>query len=69
MFCVCKTSVTSVLYINKIIINIMIIEVMYTANWPHSFVDSRPHDDIDRIRSLDDYTESVTHDEQPIMST
>ena len=28
--------------INKIVINIMIIEVMYKAKLPHSFVDSRP---------------------------
>ena len=33
--------------INKIVTNIMIIEVMYTAKSPHSFVDSRPLDVID----------------------
>ena len=55
--------------INKIVINIMIIEVMYTAKSPHSFVDSRPRDDIDRIRSLACYTESVKHDGRPRMST
>ena len=47
--------------INKIVINIMIIEVMYKAKLPHSFVDSRPRDDIDRIRGLVGYTESVKH--------
>ena len=48
--------------INKIVINIMIIEVMYTAKSPYSFVDSRPRDVIDRIRSLAYHTESVKHD-------
>ena len=55
--------------INKIVINIMIIEVMYTAKSTHSFVDSRPRDDICRIRSLACYTESVTHDGRPRIST
>ena len=41
--------------INKIVINIMIVEVMYKAKLPHSFVDSRPRDDIDRIRGLVGY--------------
>ena len=47
--------------INNIVINIMIIEVMYKAKMPHSFVDSRLRDVIDRIRGLAGYTESVKH--------
>ena len=42
--------------ISKIVINIMIIEVMYKAKLPHSFVDSRPRSVIARIRSLAGYT-------------
>ena len=38
--------------INKIVINIMIIEVMYTVKSQHSFVDSRRRDDTSRFRSL-----------------
>ena len=45
--------------INKIVINIMIIEVMYKAKLPHTFVDSRPRGVIARIRGLAGYTESV----------
>ena len=37
--------------INKIVINIMIIAVMYTSKSQHSFGDSRRRDDIYRIRS------------------
>ena len=55
--------------INKIVINIMIIEVMYKAKLQHSFVDSRPRGVIGRIRSLAGYTESVKHGGQPIGST
>ena len=55
--------------INTIVINIMIIEVMYTAKSPHSFVDSRPRDVIDGICSLAGYTESVKHDGRPRGST
>ena len=47
--------------LNKIVINIMIIEVMYKAKLPHNFVDSRPRGVIDRIRGLAGYTESVKH--------
>ena len=47
--------------IKKIVINIVIIEVMYKAKLPHSFVDSRPRDVIDIIRGLAGYTESVKH--------
>ncbi len=45
--------------INTIVINIMIIEVMYKAKLPHSFVDSRPRGVIDIIRGLAGYAESV----------
>ena len=38
--------------INKIVINIMIIAVMYTAKSQHSFVDSRRRDDTYGLRSL-----------------
>ena len=38
--------------INKIVIDIMIIEVMYTVKSQHSFVDSRQRDDTCRFRSL-----------------
>ena len=41
--------------INKIVINIMNIEVMYKAKSPPSFVDSRPRDVIARIFSLAGY--------------
>ena len=51
--------------INKIIINIMIIEVIYKAKLPHTFVDSRPRGVIARIRSLAGYTESVKHGGRP----
>ena len=37
---------------NKIVINIMIIAVMYTAKSQHSFVDSRRRDDMYGLRSL-----------------
>ena len=47
--------------INKIVINIMLIKVMYKAKSPHRFVDSRSGDVIDRIRSPACYTESVKH--------
>ena len=55
--------------INKFVINIMIIEVMYKAKLLHSFVDSRPHGVIARIRSLAGYTESVKHGGRPRVST
>ena len=42
--------------INKIVINIMIIEVMYKAKLPHSFVDSLPRGVIARIRNLAGYS-------------
>ena len=48
----CKTSVTSVLYQNNIVINIMIIAVMYTAKSQPTFVDSRRRDDTYGLRSL-----------------
>ena len=51
--------------IKKIVINIMIIEVMYKAKLPHTFVDSWPHGVIARIRSLAGYTESVKHGGRP----
>ena len=38
--------------INKIVINIMIIAVMYTAKSQHSFVDPRRRDDTYGLRSL-----------------
>ena len=55
--------------INTIVINIMIIEVMYKAKLPHSFVDFRPCDVIARICSLAGYTESVKHGGRPREST
>ena len=42
--------------INKILINIMIIEVMYKTKSQHSFVEFRPRDIIAGIRSLACYT-------------
>ena len=51
--------------INKIVINIMIIEVMYKAKLPHTFVDSRSRGVIARIRRMVGYTESVKHGGRP----
>ena len=51
--------------INKIVINITIIEVMCKAKLPHGFVDSRPRDVIAGIRCLACYTESVKHGGRP----
>ena len=48
----------------KIVIDMMVIEAMYKAKSPHSFVDSRPRDVIARIRSLACYTESVKHGDE-----
>ena len=48
----CKLVLHRSSIIKNIVINIMIIEVMYTAKSPHSFVDSRPGDVIDRICTL-----------------
>ena len=51
--------------INKIVINIMVIEVMYRAKLQPSFVDARPRDVIGGIRSLAGDIESVKHGGRP----
>ena len=51
--------------INKIVINIMIIEVMGKTKSPPSFVDSRPRDVIARVRSLACNIEAVKHGGRP----
>ena len=55
--------------INKIVINIMIIEVMCRAKLPLRFVDSRSRDVIDGIIRPASYIESVKYGGRPRGST